>query len=144
LKALLPTLPKGGAPSEAGERRHLCPRCQVRLTPKTYSCVSCRLQFKDGARGDPAVDFVSGRRLFLHGSSLVGDRRRHRRSGIVDRRHCGPDRRLVGGETGSVVFLPVLGAALAIEKAETIYHAKHYISEYIPENEKFLPLTAPS
>jgi hypothetical protein len=37
-----------------------------------------------------------------------------------------------------------LGAALAIEKAETIYHAKHYISEYIPESEKFLPLTAPS
>jgi hypothetical protein len=33
----------------------------------------------------------------------------------------------------SVFFV---GAILIIEKAQTIYHAKHYVSEYIPEDEK--------
>jgi hypothetical protein len=37
-----------------------------------------------------------------------------------------------------------LGAALIIEKAQTIYHAKHYVNEYIPEDESFVPLTAPA
>jgi hypothetical protein len=35
-------------------------------------------------------------------------------------------------------------AVLVVEKAQTIYHAKHYVNEYIPEDEKFVPLTAPA
>jgi hypothetical protein len=33
---------------------------------------------------------------------------------------------------------------LIIEKAQTIYHAKHYANEYIPEEENIVPLTAPA
>jgi hypothetical protein len=48
------------------------------------------------------------------------------------------------GEPEAWVSVVIFGAALAIEKAQTIYHAKHYVNEYIPEDEKFVPLTAPA
>ena len=50
------------------------------------------------------------------------------------------------GERGSEgwALVAILGAALFIEKAQTIYHAKHYVNEYIPVDKKFLPLTAPA
>jgi hypothetical protein len=38
----------------------------------------------------------------------------------------------------------IFGVALIVEKAQTIYHAKHYVNEYIPEDETFAPLTAPA
>jgi hypothetical protein len=48
------------------------------------------------------------------------------------------------GEPEAWISVVIFGAALAIEKAQTIYHAKHYVNEYIPEDEKFVPLTAPA
>jgi len=50
------------------------------------------------------------------------------------------------GEKGSEgwALVAIFGAALFIEKAQTIYHTKHYVSEYIPVDKKFLPLTAPA
>jgi hypothetical protein len=50
------------------------------------------------------------------------------------------------GEKGSEgwALFAILGAALFIEKAQTLYHAKHYVNEYIPVDKKFLPLTAPA
>ena len=50
------------------------------------------------------------------------------------------------GEKGSEgwTLVAILGAALFIEKAQTIYHAKHYVNEYIPVDKNFLPLTAPA
>lgn len=144
LKALLPTLPKEDQPSEARERRHLCPRCQARLTPKKYHCPNCRLQFKAGARAIKLSIFYPGGGYFYtrHPILAIGDAITEALLLImVVAAFIGA----VSGEKpqawASVAFF---GTALLIEKAETIYHAKHYVSEYIPEDEKFLPLTAPS
>jgi len=144
LKALLPTLPKGGAPSEAGERRHLCPRCQIRLTPKTYRCASCRLQFKDGARAIRLSILYPGGGYFYTGHPWLGIGDAIAEAMLLILVIAALIDALSGEKPEAWVSVVFFGAALLIEKAETIYHAKHYIGEYIPENEKFLPLTAPS
>jgi hypothetical protein len=52
----------------------------------------------------------------------------------------------LSGEGGPDAWTSVLilGVVLIIEKAQTIYHAKHYTNEYIPEEENVVPLTAPA
>jgi hypothetical protein len=145
LKTLLPTLPKDGQPSEVRERHHLCPRCQARLLPKNYSCLSCRLQFKDGERAVKLSIMYPGGGYFYT---------RHPWLGIADALAEGILLILVvtglidalTGENGQEGWVSVIvfGVALIIEKAQTIYHAKHYVNEYIPEDENFVPLTAPA
>jgi hypothetical protein len=53
-------------------------------------------------------------------------------AGVVD---------LLIGEGGpeDLVSVVSLSAVLIVEKAETIYHAKHYVNEYIPLDESFVP-----
>ncbi|MET0586189.1 MAG: hypothetical protein ABW099_15020 [Candidatus Binatia bacterium] len=48
------------------------------------------------------------------------------------------------GERGSEgwALVAILGAALFIEKAQTLYHAKHYVNEYIPVDKKLPPRNA--
>jgi hypothetical protein len=52
----------------------------------------------------------------------------------------------LAGDGGSNAWVSVFvfGIALIIEKAQTIYHAKHYVNEYIPLAENFAPATATS
>jgi hypothetical protein len=145
LKAILPTLPKGDQPSEVSERHHLCPRCQARLLPKKYTCPSCRLQFKDGERAIKLSILYPGGGYFYtrHPWLGVGDALTEGIllilviAGLIDG---------LSGESGTEARLSVffVGAILVIEKAQTIYHAKHYVNEYIPEDEDFAPLTAPA
>lgn len=145
LKALLPTLPKEGQPSEVSERHHLCPRCQARLLAGKYSCPSCRLQFKDGERAIKLSILYPGGGYFYTRHPWLGVADAFAEglllifviAGLID---------ALSGEGGPEAWVSVFifGAALIIEKAQTIYHAKHYVDEYIPEEEKFVPLTAPA
>ncbi|MGH7854520.1 MAG: hypothetical protein ACREP3_13835 [Candidatus Binatia bacterium] len=145
LKALLPTLPKGGQPSEVSERHHLCPRCQARLLAGKYICPNCRLQFKDGERAMKLSILYPGGGYFYTRHPWLGVADAITEgilliiviAGLID---------AVSDEGGPEAWVSVVifGAALIIEKAQTIYHAKHYVNEYIPEDEKFVPLTAPA
>ena len=72
LKALLPTLPKGGQPSEVSERHHLCPRCQARLVKEKFTCPRCQLQFKDGERAIRLSVLYPGGGYFYTGHPVLG------------------------------------------------------------------------
>ena len=145
LKALLPTLPKEGQPSEVGERHHLCPRCQARLLAGKFDCPNCQLKFKDGERAWRLSILYPGGGYFYTGHPFLGIADAITEGvllilvigGLID---------VLTGERGpegwSVVV--IFGVALIIEKAETIYHAKHYVNEYIPLDQNFVPLIAPS
>ena len=145
LKALLLTLPKEGPPSEVGERHHLCPRCQSRLLPGKFTCPNCRLQFKDGERAIKlSILYPGGGYFYMRHPFLgVGDAIVEGMLlifvivGLID---------ALSGEGGQDAWTSVLilGVLLIIEKAQTIYHAKHYASEYIPEEGNVVPLTAPA
>lgn len=142
LKAMLPSLPKEGQPSEVGERHHLCPRCAARLLKGRFDCPNCRLQFKDGERAlklsllYPGGGYFYTRHPFLGvGDAIVeGLLLLVVIAGLVD---------VLAGEGGPEAWASVVlfGAALIIEKAETIYHAKHYVNEYIPLDDNFVPAT---
>jgi hypothetical protein len=112
---------------------------------RKYTCSTCRLQFKDGERAIKMSLLYPGGGYFYTGHPLLG---------LGDAITEGILLILViGGFINawsndgdpdawfSVFFFFVI---LVIEKAQTIYHAKHYVNEYIPENEKFTPLTAPA
>jgi hypothetical protein len=145
LKALLPTLPRDGQLSEVSERHHLCPRCQARLLAGRYKCPSCRLQFKDGARAIKLSIIYPGGGYFYT---------RHPWLGVADAITEGilliivmtglMDALSAEGGPQAWVSVFIFAAALIIEKAQTIYHAKHYVNEYIPEDENFAPLAAPA
>lgn len=145
LKFLLPAMDTTGQPSEASERHHLCPRCQARLLAGKYNCPSCRLQFKDGDRAIKLSLVYPGGGYFYtrHPWLGVGDALTE---GILLLIVFGGLIDALSGEGGPEAWISVFifGVALIVEKAQTIYHAKHYVNEYIPEDETFAPLTAPA
>ena len=145
LKALLPTLPKGWQSSEVSERHHLCPRCQARLITGKFTCPNCQLQFKDGARAIRLSVLYPGGGYFYTGHPVLGlgDAVTE---GLLLILFVGAFIDALTGEKGSEawVLVAIIGAALFIEKAQTIYHAKHYVNEYIPVDKNFMPITAPA
>jgi hypothetical protein len=145
LKTILPRLSKGGQPSEVGERHHLCPRCQARLLAGKYTCPSCRLQFKDGERAVKLSVLYPGGGYFYTRHLLLGIGDAITEGVLLIFVIAGLIDALTGqGDTEAWFSMFFFLAILIIEKAQTIYHAKHYVNEYIPEEEKFVPLTAPA
>jgi hypothetical protein len=145
LKTILPRLSKGGQPSEVGERHHLCPRCQARLLAGKYTCPSCRLQFKDGERAVKLSVLYPGGGYFYTRHLLLGIGDAITEGVLLIFVIAGLIDALTGqGDTEAWFSMLFFLAILIIEKAQTIYHAKHYVNEYIPEEEKFVPLTAPA
>lgn len=142
LKAMLPALAGNGQPSEFKERHHLCPRCQTPLQKDRFSCLHCHLKFKDRQEAVrrslwyPGGGYFYTRHPFLGiGDAIV--------EGIllivlivglfeIFTETAGPE--AWGG-------LIVIAVFLFFEKVISIYHARHYISEYIPVEENFVPVT---
>jgi len=143
LKVLLPSLPKESQPSEVSERHHLCPRCQARLLKWKYTCPSCQLQFKDGERAIKLSILYPGGGYFYTGHPILGIG-----DAIVEAALLvlivGEMIALPTGETGPERWglVGVFVLALIAEKAQTIYHARHYVNEYIPLEKNFAPVTA--
>ena len=140
LKALLPTLPKESHPSEVSERHHLCPRCQARLSSGKFSCPNCQLKFKDGERAIKLSILYPGGGYFYTGHPFLGVGDAIVESILLIWLIIGVVDFFTGGPQGWASVL-VPGVALLIEKAETIFHAKHYVNEYIPVEDNFAPAT---
>lgn len=140
LKTILPSLPQQGQASEVSERHHLCPRCEAKLLKGKFSCPNCHLSFKDGERAVKLSILYPGGGYFYTKHPLLGIGDAIVEgillivviAGLVD---------LLMGEAGPEgwVSVALVGAVLIIEKLETIYHAKHYVNEYIPLDEHFVP-----
>jgi hypothetical protein len=145
LKVLLPSLPREGQPSEVSERHHLCPRCQARLLKGKFTCPSCRLQFKDGERAIKLSILYPGGGYFYTGHPIlgIGDAIVE---GVLLIILIGGLITAWAGDQGAEarILVAIVGGALALEKAQTIYHAIHYVNEYIPLEKTFAPVTAPA
>src|SRR4029077_15822365 len=133
LKAILPSLPKETHPSEVSERHHLCPRCQARLLKGRFNCPACHLQFKDGERAIRLSILFPGGGYFYTKHPFMGIGYALAEGALLILVIAGFINVLMGGGGsegwGSVLSLAV---ALIIAKIETIFHAKHYVNEYIP------------
>ncbi len=142
LKQILPGLTGKGEQSTTGGRRHICPRCAQPLEPRHYACRQCFLEFKDRSRAIKYSILYPGGGYFYTGHPVLG---------ILDALAEAFLTLLVlvnllvvvSGATGkdeAVAGLAAFLVILVIEKLITIYHASHYVDEYIPAKFDFAPV----
>lgn len=122
-------------PSHVLERHFLCPRCTVSLLKNIFSCPNCRLEFKNMKEAIRLSILFPGGGYFYTGHPVLG---------IMDAITEGLLLILLVSNImgalkraelwGSVLIVAMI---LSVEKLITIYHAKHYISEYIPTDKNF-------
>jgi len=131
--------------SQHGGRQHLCPRCVAPIPRERFTCARCRLEF----RTPHAARLFS---IFLPGGGYFYSR--HAWMGLGDavtelilmfgtfvflleyftNPAALPETLLIGLFFGAVLFL---------EKLVTIYHAGHFIKEYIPVLKTFSRIPQP-
>jgi hypothetical protein len=143
LKGLVGTI---STSTQHGGRQHLCPRCVAPLVRDRYTCPRCRLEFKEPGAARLYSMFLPGGGYFYtrHPWLGVGDAVTElilMFSTFVFLLEYFTDR----ASSVETLYLGLFfGAILAVEKLITIYHAKHFIKEYIPMEKKFnrIPQTA--
>ena len=134
LAALLSQIDRGASPSAQTGRHFLCPRCAQRLQAGVYQCPACGQAFKDRRRAVFWSLVAPGGGYFYTGHPVLG---------LMD---AGVETILLllvivgivgglgglGGEADGWTSVAVFGVVLAIEKLLTIYHANHYVAEFLP------------
>ena len=139
-KALFGTMNLGSGVTTSQKGRHpVCPRCTAALTRDSYACRTCRLKFKNPRSARLYSIFLPGGGYFYT---------RHFVLGLVDAvveaalifllvlYTAGYFLAKPGYENG-LVLAAVFGVLLFLEKLITVYHAEHFIREYLPAEKTF-------
>ncbi len=134
LKTLEPLFIKD-QPSHSGERHFLCPKCTTPLLKNIFSCPNCHLGFKNTKDAIRLSLLFPGGGYFYTGHHVLGIMDAITEGilllGLIGQLLEALDR---AESWGSVLLFAVL---LFYEKLITIYHAKHYVNEYIPIDKSF-------
>jgi hypothetical protein len=145
LKAMLPSVSKQGLRSRVGKRVHLCPRCTKELTQGVYTCSNCQLEFKSRTDGRKISLLWPGGGYFYTRHPFIGMGDAIAESMLIFLLVCGV-LDAVGGEVPSEQGWGVAGVMavlLAVEKLISVYHADHFIKEYLPKATEIEPGSAP-
>jgi hypothetical protein len=127
-------------PTTFGIRHHLCPKCTAPLTIGEYLCPACRLEFKNEQKARNLSILLPGGGYFYTGHPFLGTG-----DAIVETLLIGMVLMsivtLVSGEEvdASLIGIVFFGVILFIEKLYTVFHAKHYVKEYIPLEKDIQP-----
>lgn len=128
-------------PTTFGIRHHLCPKCTVPLTVGEYLCPSCKLEFKNEQKARNVSILYPGGGYFYTGHPFLGIGDAIVESLLIVMVLLSLANLLPGGESEEalpgVIFF---GVILFLEKLYTVYHAKHYVKEYIPVDKEIQPL----
>lgn len=137
IRQLIKKLDLNREASKYQQRYHICPSCQRSLKSGQYRCARCGLEFKSSGRAQLLSLVIPGGGYFYTGHWFLG---------IMDfiveatliflaaQPYLYPEAAVDAvGMNNSLFFLGVL----AIEKIMTIYHAGHYIKEFIPVTTKY-------
>lgn len=135
IQALLAETSLERAHATAGGRAHLCPRCTAELVKDRYTCPSCRLAFKNISDGRKISILYPGGGYFYtrHPVLGIGDAITElilmvlAAVSLID---------VLRGDRIGYVSLAIWGTALIVEKTISVYHADHFIKEYIPEEKE--------
>jgi len=122
--------------SKYQQRYHICPSCMRSLKKGEYRCASCGLEFKSSGRAMLLSIVIPGGGYFYTGHWFLG---------IMDflveavliflvvTAFLDPSPELGIQSQDGIIYLVVL----VIEKLMTVYHAGHYIKEYLPVTTKY-------
>jgi len=143
LKAILPKLKLAGEPASLFRgRHHLCPRCTVPLEPGVYKCWKCGLEFKSMKTAMALSILLPGGGYFYTGHPFLGIGGAVAEIILLVIAGLSLFSVLFGtaDPVGNLVLLAVFGAVFVFEKLLTVYHARHFVKEYIPVDKDFQPL----
>lgn len=138
IRALLQSIDLQGSPSEAGRRVHLCPKCTSELKADKYECANCGQEFKSRKRALQLSIWLPGGGYFYTGHPFLG---------LADAVFeifllvtivvsVIPNTNFPNGNLGAAA---VLGLLLIFEKMITIYHANHFVKEYLTADGDLTP-----
>lgn len=124
-----------GTPTTLAGRHHICPRCQQPLTTESFTCSNCQLAFKDQKKATRYSLLIPGGGYFYTGHPVMG---------AVDAlvelffllAFLGGFVLLAEGDVEAVSVLVMFGVLLGLEKLLTIYHSRHYVTEFLPAKPK--------
>ncbi len=128
-------------PTTDGVRRHLCPKCTTQLTIGEYLCPSCKLEFKNERKARNLSILVPGGGYFYTGHPFLGIGDAIVETILIVMVLMSLVNLVTGVESdaalpGTIFF----GIILIIEKLYTVYHAKHWVKEYLPVDKEIQPL----
>lgn len=134
IRALLQSVNLQGASSDARRRVHLCPKCTSELESDKYECPDCGLEFKSRKRALKLSVWLPGGGYFYTGHPFLGifDAVVELFFLVLIVVSLIPD---ASFPNGNFVVAGVLAALLVIEKMITIYHANHFVKEYLTTDE---------
>lgn len=129
-------------PTTYGIRHHLCPKCTAPLTIGEYLCPSCKLEFKNEQKARTLSILVPGGGYFYTGHPVMGIGDAIVEAALIVLVVMGLANLLTGAEDSGVAMVQValFGIILLLEKLFTLFHAKHYVREYIPVDTDIQPL----
>ncbi len=143
LKSILPALKSAGQrPTAIGVRQHLCPKCRAALTPGVYVCSSCKLEFKNERRARNISILYPGGGYFYTNHPFMGTVDAIVETGLIAMVILGFVNMRSGAPDQADGWLQVIffGFMIILEKLYSLYHAKHYVKEYLPVEKDIRPL----
>lgn len=125
IRALLQDGNRLASPGATGNRTHLCPKCTHVLEVDRFDCPGCGKEFKSRTKARNLSLWLPGGGYFYTGHPFLG---------VMDAMIellflVIVAASLIGGEWSVAGFF---GLLLALEKALTVYHANHFVKEYLP------------
>ncbi len=127
IRALLQSVNLQGSTSIARGRVHLCPKCTSVLETDKYECANCGQEFKNRKRALKLSMWVPGGGYFYTGHTFLGLADAVVETALIF---------AIIVSLGNIGIASALAGFLIVEKLITIYHANHFVKEYIPKDEK--------
>lgn len=142
LKAVLPPLvARAMGTSATAGRQRLCPRCAARLR-EADRCPHCFLEFKTREKATRHALLFPGGGYFYTGHPFLGAADALAEVVLLVLVVTSLIAVLGGESADDVIGLVVFGIALVVEKAVSVYHARHYVAEFLPAEAEFTPVKA--
>jgi hypothetical protein len=131
IRALLQATDLHSSPGTTGNRVHLCPKCTQVLEADRFDCPGCGKEFKSRTRARNLSLWFPGGGYFYTGHPYLGvtDAVIELFFLVVIIGSLIPTSNSPNGDLALAAWFAVF---LAIEKAITVYHANHFVKEYLP------------
>ncbi len=131
IRALVQAADLQSSSGTAGDRVHLCPKCTRVLEADRFDCPGCGKEFKSRTKARNLSLWLPGGGYFYTGHPYLG---------VIDAVIellflviiIGSLIPTSNSPNGDLALAAVFAIFLAIEKAITVYHANHFVKEYLP------------